>query len=104
MVSRYGSLSGRDLINLTHNELPWQRADSGRRPGESAPILPEWMRDHFGNEPADDGEVTLDPAEVSAWLSTAGARLDLASRPDDPVEILARIEALRSETGTRDAQ
>lgn len=104
VLSRYGSLSGRDLINLTHNELPWRRADSSRRPGESTLITPEWMQEYFGNEPPDDGEIVLDPAEVGAWLSSAGSRLDEPSRPDDPDEILARIATLRSETGTRDAR
>lgn len=38
VLSRYGALTGGDLENLTHSEEPWQLADSGRRPGESARI------------------------------------------------------------------
>ena len=44
VLSRYGALTGQDLENLTHSEGPWRLADSGRRPGESARIKLEWIK------------------------------------------------------------
>src|SRR6476661_9477765 len=56
VLSRYGALTGKDLENLTHGEEPWRLADSGRRPGESAPIKPEWIKQYFRTSGSADAE------------------------------------------------
>ena len=50
VLSRYGAFSGDLLERMTHEESPWRRADASRRPGQSAPIRPEWIRDQFAAE------------------------------------------------------
>ena len=92
VISRYGGLSGRDLEILSHGERPWQRANQGREPGTSARIEPEWLEEYF-LEP-DEDQLTLDPAEIAAWLSGADRRLSDDGHPDDISEIRARLRAL----------
>lgn len=94
VLSRYGALTGRDLENLTHSETPWQLADTGRRPGESARIERPWIRDYFRTQGAADGdedEMTLDSAAVARWLRDAPARRAEPARPDSPEELRARL-------------
>ncbi|WP_222720795.1 Panacea domain-containing protein [Actinomadura sp. HBU206391] len=93
VLSRYGNLTGRDLETLTHNEMPWQRADENRRPGESVRIEHEWMRDYYRQEGAPEGDssnIVLDSEEVSEWLSDARERLADPLQADD----LARLRAM----------
>lgn len=96
VLSRYGALSRRDLINLTHEEAPWQQADRDRPPHGSAPIAAEWMEQYFRNEPDDDDEVELDPVAVAEWLREARTTPDRPSRPDDPEELASLLSELRS--------
>jgi Uncharacterized phage-associated protein len=94
VLSRYGALTGRDLENLTHSETPWQLADTGRRPGESARIERTWIQDYFRTQGAADGdedEVILDSAAVTQWLRDAPARRAEPARPDSPEELRARL-------------
>lgn len=90
VLSRYGALSGRDLINLTHSQDPWKTADADRDPGGSIRIEQEWIRDYFLLDHADD-ELVLDTVEVRSWLGDAVARRDEPGPRDDPAEIAARI-------------
>src|SRR6267142_391213 len=63
VMSRYGGMTGRDLINLSHAEDPWRRADSRRAPGGSTRIEAEWIREYFAGEGAPEGpedEAVLD--------------------------------------------
>jgi uncharacterized phage-associated protein len=94
VVSRYGGLSGRDLENLTHSEMPWQFADSSRRPGDSVRIEPRWLRDYFKEnsfaDHEDDGPV-LDSAAISAWLEGADDRRVEPRSPDTPEQLKARL-------------
>jgi uncharacterized phage-associated protein len=53
VLSRHGALTGDDLEAKTHAEPPWRLADAVRRPGESAPIHPQWMHDYFAGDIAD---------------------------------------------------
>lgn len=98
VISRYGALTGQDLENLTHSEQPWQLADSERRPGESARIKLEWIKQYFRiRRSVDDEEdaVVLDSASVTQWLQDAEKRRESPARPDSPEELLARLEELR---------
>jgi len=61
VLSRYGAFSGDELELMTHEESPWRRADALRRPGRSAPIRPEWIRDQFA------AEVEPWPSELPAF-------------------------------------
>lgn len=46
----YGGYTGDDLENLTHQELPWQKARQGCSPSEYSrnPISMKDMRDYYG--------------------------------------------------------
>ena len=94
VISRYGALTGRDLENLSHNESPWQIANSTRRPGQSVRIEPAWIRDYFrtnGVGESDDDELPLDSAAVTDLLKDARTRLAEPSQPDSVEEIRARL-------------
>jgi uncharacterized phage-associated protein len=48
VVSHYGKMTSRELVNLTHSEEPWIRADAGRmKPRGSAPVRQEWIKEFF---------------------------------------------------------
>jgi uncharacterized phage-associated protein len=47
VVSRYGKLSGIDLMHLSHAEDPWLLANRNRPAGGSVRIRNEWTRDYF---------------------------------------------------------
>lgn len=95
VVSRYGQLTARDLVNLTHSEDPWRRADEGRAPGSSVRIEPETMLRYFTADADDPGpdELTLDPAEVVTWLAGASDRLGSPTLWDSTDELRRRIDA-----------
>jgi uncharacterized phage-associated protein len=95
VVSRYGSLSGLDLENLTHSEEPWQIANHVRRPRESARIELEWMAAYFRafGVTDEDEDAELDSVAVTAWLQDAERRRAEPRSPDDPEEIRARLSA-----------
>lgn len=95
VLSRYGGLTGRDLVNLTHSEEPWRRADSARPPGTSVPIAARWMEDYFRSEAGDDDDAVLDAAEVSAWLRDAEDRLTLPAAGNDVERLTAWAEEIR---------
>ncbi|MBV9160574.1 MAG: SocA family protein [Pseudonocardiales bacterium] len=104
VLSRYGALTGQDLENLTHSEEPWQLADSGRRPGESAHIKPEWIKQYFRTSGSADDEkddVLLDSASVMQWLQGAEKRREDPVRPDKREELVARLEELRARLPSR---
>ncbi|MER5647276.1 type II toxin-antitoxin system antitoxin SocA domain-containing protein [Streptosporangium sp. NPDC002524] len=94
VISRYGALSGQDLEHLTHSESPWQRADSQRRPRESARIEPAWIEEYFASAAGDeDDDVVLDSDEVTKWLSDAKERLADPLQPDDLDALRAKLAA-----------
>lgn len=47
VLSRYGHLTGPQLIDKTHGEAPWQRADETRPPGGRVRIEESWMQEFF---------------------------------------------------------
>ena len=95
VVSRYGSLTGRDLENLTHSEDPWILADQNRRPGESARIELDWIKRYFqtAGAPGDDGEddVQVDTAAVRQWMADVTARPPGSGKIDTAEEIRERL-------------
>jgi uncharacterized phage-associated protein len=93
VMSRYGALTGRDLVHLTHSEDPWRRADVDRKPGTSRPIPSAWIREYFLADFGDD-DIVLDSAQVRAWLSDAAQQRDTAGPRDEPGRIAARIREL----------
>jgi uncharacterized phage-associated protein len=92
VLSRYGGLSGQDLMHLTHSEDPWRLADANRKPGTSNRIEQSWIREYFLANRDNQG---LDKSQVDALLSDAESRRDLPGRPDDPAKIAERIRKLR---------
>lgn len=93
VLSRYGALTGQDLENLTHSEAPWQLADSGRRPGESAGIKLEWIKKYFRTSGSADDSIR--------HLSRSGCRTlrsDAKAPPDRTAgdELEARLDELRT--------
>jgi uncharacterized phage-associated protein len=94
VLSRYGGLTGRDLEVLSHNEMPWQRANESRLPGGSVRIEQAWMRDYFregGASGRDDGGAVLDSVEVAEWLKDAEERLAEPLKQDSLEELRAMI-------------
>lgn len=99
VLSRYGGLSGPDLMHLTHNETPWRLADQHRLPGESARIELEWLRREFSEGRPEEDEVRLDPAAVSAWLAGAEQRRSPGEHPDDTDALRAKLARARAVGG-----
>jgi uncharacterized phage-associated protein len=83
VIARYGSLSGADLMHLTHGEDPWKRADQGRSAGGHARIRNEWMREYFLDEPHDEDEVWFTREKIAELTAGAEERLREAG-PADP--------------------
>ncbi|WP_228553756.1 Panacea domain-containing protein [Catenulispora pinisilvae] len=98
VLSRYGSLSGNDLINLTHNETPWRTADTFRQPNDSVQIKPEWMREYFSTEGApgagDEEGMRIDSRELAKLFEGAEERRREPGQVDDLGEIRRRLAAL----------
>lgn len=82
VITRYGALSGIDLMHLTHAEDPWLLADRDRPPKGSARIRNEWMRDYFRAEPHDEGEVWFTPEKVAELAASAAERRRNMGPPD----------------------
>ncbi|UOY03630.1 Panacea domain-containing protein [Blastococcus sp. PRF04-17] len=95
VVSRYGALTSRDLINMTHNERPYKLADLDREPGTSARIEIEWMREYFSSEgAAAEDELDIDPDRLQEMLTKAEERRGQPGQPDSIDRILERIRQL----------
>lgn len=92
VVSRYGSLSGRDLEILSHNEAPWHDANLRRRAGASVRIPVAAMRDYFRSSADDDGdEVAPDSDVLGEWLGRVEGPPASAPRPDSVEELRSRL-------------
>jgi uncharacterized phage-associated protein len=95
VVSRYGALTGRDLEVLSHGEPPWHFADQARRPGDTARITLDSMREYFSTAgaPGDvEDEPALDSEAVTLWLRGAAERRQTPGQPDDLDELRARLD------------
>lgn len=98
VVSRYGRLSGVDLMHTTHAEVPWRTADEGRPPGGSVRIRNEWMRDYFRAEPHDEGEVWFAPEKIAELTAGARERQRSLGPVDDNDRLWATFEELLGES------
>jgi uncharacterized phage-associated protein len=91
VLSRYGRLTGRDLERLTHAEMPWQRANQSRRPGQSSRIELDWLLHQFRDETDDDVEPSFDSAVITQWLTRTAKESAEPTRPDSYDAIRARL-------------
>ena len=96
VVSRYGGLSGPELVRLTHGEAPWQQAGtSRRRSGARSVRIPEAsLRDHF-REAEDEDEPRFDQQEIEDWLQSLPA-LPERRGVEDPAELERQIKDLQA--------
>jgi uncharacterized phage-associated protein len=97
VVSRYGGLTGSDLIRLSHSEPPWQDANAHRPAGMSVRIEQESIRAYFAHlADEDEEEPVLDASLIKDFLATADLANSLvrSDPPDSHEEITARLAAL----------
>jgi uncharacterized phage-associated protein len=90
VLSRYGTLTGKDLEILTHGEDPWRDADQGRRPGSAVVIehaaMAAWFR-------ADHEENSLGPLVIAKIRAMAAEAPPVPESPD----CYERVKAMRDE-------
>ena len=91
VTSRYGQISGTDLMNSTHSESPWIRANAQRFPRRSARIKTEWIKDYYvaAGEVEQEDQFSFDPNEVRALLTAAAAQPSRQIQPDSLDDIRA---------------
>ncbi len=93
VVSHYGHLTGRELVDLTHAQQPWRAADRNREPGHSTRIEPRSIRAYFRQAAEEDaretGELSLPP--TSQPRLPVRVRPDAALAPDSRAEIENRL-------------
>jgi uncharacterized phage-associated protein len=97
VVSRYGGLTGSDLIRLSHSEPPWLQANAYRRPGSSVRMEAGAIHEHFKRlADEDEDELLLDAVLLQKFLAAADRENASApiERPDSTEEIAARMAAL----------
>lgn len=91
VVSRYGSLSGRDLEILTHHEDPWLRADESREPGGRVRIEREWMQEYFSSDAATDELPDPPDAVLDRWREVLDTDTGRDAAPDSVDELRRRL-------------
>ena len=91
VVSRYGSLSGRDLEILSHNEAPWRDANRHRRPGTSEKIPLESMAEFFRSDADEDDDVVPDNEVLSDWLGRVEGSPASPAVPDSLTDLRSRL-------------
>jgi uncharacterized phage-associated protein len=92
VISRYGDMSGAELMNLTHSETPWIRANAHRLPvRRSAKIRTDWIKDyHIAADLAEqEDQPQFDPDQVTALLSTVTEQSSRSLQPDSLDDIHA---------------
>jgi uncharacterized phage-associated protein len=84
VLSRYGGMTGSDLIRLSHGESPWLKADDGRVPGRSVRIPVQDLLEYFSSAHEDDDESgpPLDEDILEQMLAGASDRLQTPARVD----------------------
>lgn len=97
VMHRYGNLSGRDLIRLSHGETPWRDADALRKPGGRVTITAEAIETYFREQRlADEGdEPMVDVRELYQILEGSDYRRDTPAEPDSMVELRRRMADLQ---------
>lgn len=99
VVARYGQLTGRDLVHLTHAEAPWRDASENGQPNPV--ISSEAMTSHFASDDEAGpvmrlADAALGDPETGRFLREAVERSRLATtEPDDPAEIQRRLQHLQ---------
>lgn len=96
VVSRYGSLTGRDLETLSHGQDPWIQADHARRGGGSDVITEAAMTGYFAVSVRDDEDDLPwpDDALIAEWLTSTPQRPAAVMGYDD-------VQRLRERAGGR---
>ena len=96
VVSRYGGLTGSDLIRLSHSERPWLDANARRPAGMSERIEQDSIRGYFAQVADEDDEAgpRLDAQLLNELLSGAEARAAEAPHVDSLGELERRRAAL----------
>ena len=89
VVSRYGGLSGRELIDLTHTELPWKQAWDR---AENTTIALTAIRTFFAEE-SDEDSIELDPAEARRLAEAHVMGYPSSGPVKDDTEALRRMLA-----------
>lgn len=71
VISRYGSLTGRELELLSHAQDPWIDADEARLRGRSDVITKETLARYFATALSDDEDEAPWPAHdvIAQWLA-----------------------------------
>lgn len=92
VLQRYGGLTGKDLIRLSHSESPWQRASEHRRSGTSVRISNEAMSEFFSTaDEGDEGDLpVLDSVQLNDMLAEALERRDRPATKDSLEDLAAR--------------
>jgi uncharacterized phage-associated protein len=85
VISRYGEMSGTELMHLTHSETPWIRANAHRLPmRRSSKIKTEWIRDYHvdANVAEQEDQPQFDPNEVEKHLKMVADQASRSAQPD----------------------
>lgn len=100
VISRYGNLTGPELIEKTHNETPWKQADEGREPGGSRRIEESWMQIYFRESAIREDPSSYNNSPLAQRLLKAppDTEYDVSSR-DDPSKLRDKLNRLRRLTG-----
>ena len=96
VISRYGGLTGRDLIRLSHSDTPWQEANAARTPGTSRKIPVESIRAYFVGLQDEDEESAppIDDVTLNDLLAGAETRRTEPVATDTIAELRRRRAAL----------
>jgi uncharacterized phage-associated protein len=95
VLGRYGAMNGPDMINQTHDEMPWRLA---RKQGRNAPLPHDTMREFFANEPETEETLRiLRAVQANPETTTHVAQVLDADRDAGPKQADTReaIEAFR---------
>ena len=92
VLSRYGNLPLRDLGTLIRAQSPYQLAEAGRLPGQTATVDVDVMRRHFAaTNAAERAEMGISEEVIAAHLAGAQERLKEPAQVDDLDALRARV-------------
>ncbi len=102
-LSRYGTLTGKDLEVLSHGEDPWLTANQGRNPGGRAVIKHEWITAYFRNNASTEGEElgAQGEAVLSRWVRKSVRPSVAPGRPLSREELVVEFDRIESGLGDR---
>jgi uncharacterized phage-associated protein len=93
VLSRYGRMTGGDLIRLSHAEAPWREADAHRVAGTSVRISNDRIREYFLAVRDEDEAEPIDDQLLAQMLEGAQQRLQRPARADSLEDLRARQQA-----------